>query len=36
MIEVDVLTIGAGGGAYPGAFRLAKAGFSVLMVDKKG
>ncbi|MGC8588625.1 MAG: dihydrolipoyl dehydrogenase [Hydrogenobaculum sp.] len=36
MIEVDVLTIGAGGGAYPGAFRLARAGFSVLMVDKKG
>ncbi len=36
MIEVDVLTIGAGGGAYPGAFRLAKAGFNVLMVDKKG
>ncbi|PMP89941.1 MAG: dihydrolipoyl dehydrogenase [Hydrogenobaculum sp.] len=36
MIEVDVLTIGAGGGAYPGAFRLARAGFNVLMVDKKG
>ncbi|MGC9287074.1 MAG: dihydrolipoyl dehydrogenase, partial [Hydrogenobaculum sp.] len=30
------LTIGAGGGAYPGAFRLARAGFNVLMVDKKG
>ncbi len=35
-IETDVLTIGAGGGAYPGAFRLAKAGFDVIMVDKKG
>lgn len=35
-IEVDVATIGAGGGAYPGAFRLAKAGFNVVMIDKKG
>lgn len=33
---VDVLTIGAGGGAYPAAFRLAKAGLSVVMTDPKG
>jgi len=34
--SVDVLTIGAGGGAYPAAFRLARAGLSVVMVDPKG
>ncbi|OFC36089.1 dihydrolipoyl dehydrogenase [Acidithiobacillus caldus] len=34
--EVDLLTIGAGGGAYPAAFRLAKAGARVVMVDPKG
>jgi len=34
--EVDLLTIGAGGGAYPAAFRLAKAGAKVVMVDPKG
>ncbi|MGE4547386.1 MAG: dihydrolipoyl dehydrogenase [Desulfurella sp.] len=34
--KVDVLTIGAGAGAYPGAFRLAKAGKKVIMVDEKG
>ena len=34
--HVDLLTIGAGGGAYPAAFRLAKAGRSVVMVDPKG
>ncbi|MHB1565995.1 MAG: dihydrolipoyl dehydrogenase [Acidiferrobacter sp.] len=33
---VDVLTIGAGGGAYPAAFRLARAGRRVVMVDTKG
>ncbi|MGE4530674.1 MAG: dihydrolipoyl dehydrogenase [Acidithiobacillus sp.] len=33
---VDLLTIGAGGGAYPAAFRLARAGRSVVMVDPKG
>lgn len=33
---VDVLTIGAGGGAYPAAFRLARAGLSVVMTDPKG
>ncbi len=33
---MDVLTIGAGGGAYPAAFRLAKAGKSVIMTDPKG
>ena len=32
----DLLTIGAGGGAYPAAFRLARAGRSVVMVDPKG
>lgn len=36
MQHVDVLTIGAGGGAYPAAFRLAHAGRSVVMVDPKG
>lgn len=34
--RVDLLTIGAGGGAYPAAFRLASAGYSVVMVDPKG
>ena len=34
--HVDLLTIGAGGGAYPAAFRLAQAGRSVIMVDPKG
>lgn len=34
--EVDLLCIGAGGAAYPAAFRLAKAGHEVLMVDPKG
>ncbi len=33
---VDVLTIGAGGGAYPAGFRLAKAGMEVVMIDDKG
>lgn len=36
MKAVDVLTIGAGGGAYPAAFRLARAGMDVVMVDPKG
>jgi len=36
MENVDVITIGAGGGAYPGAFRLAAAGKTVVMVDTKG
>lgn len=34
--EVDLLCVGAGGGAYPAAFRLAKAGKNVVMVDSKG
>jgi dihydrolipoamide dehydrogenase len=34
--SVDLLTIGAGGGGYPAAFRLAKAGRQVVMVDTKG
>jgi dihydrolipoamide dehydrogenase len=34
--SVDVLTIGAGGGAYPAAFMLASAGLTVVMVDPKG
>lgn len=33
---VDVLTMGAGGGAYPAAFRLARAGRRVVMIDSKG
>jgi len=36
MEKVDVITIGAGGGAYPGAFELSKAGKKVVMVDTKG
>ncbi|MGC8636019.1 MAG: FAD-dependent oxidoreductase [Thermoprotei archaeon] len=36
MKSVDVLVIGGGGGGYPGAFRLSKAGYSVLMADPKG
>lgn len=35
-IDVDVLCIGAGGGAYPAASRLARAGRKVVMVDPKG
>lgn len=34
--EVDVLVLGAGGAGYPGAFFLARAGQSVLMVDPIG
>ena len=34
--EVDVLMAGAGGGAYPAAFRLARAGMTVVMADPKG
>ncbi len=34
--KADILTIGAGAGAYPGAFRLAKAGKKVIMIDTKG
>jgi dihydrolipoamide dehydrogenase len=34
--EYDLVTIGAGGGAYPAAFQLARAGRSALMVDQKG
>lgn len=32
----DLITIGAGGGAYPAAFYFAKRGLKTLMVDKKG
>ena len=35
-MDYDLITIGAGGGAYPAAFRLAHAGMRVLMVDWKG
>ena len=35
-MEADVIVIGAGGGGYPGAFRLAKSGYKVVMVDPKG
>jgi len=34
--RVDTLFVGGGGASYPGAFELAKAGQSVLMVDDKG
>jgi dihydrolipoamide dehydrogenase len=36
MQRADTITIGAGGGAYPAAFRLARAGQRVVMVDPKG
>ncbi len=36
MFEVDTLTVGAGGGAYPAAFHLARAGQRVVMIDPKG
>ena len=36
MKNVDTLTIGAGGGAYPAAFRLARTGRQVVMIDSKG
>lgn len=36
MQQVDVITLGAGGGAYPAAIRLARAGRRVIMVDPKG
>jgi dihydrolipoamide dehydrogenase len=34
--EVDTITLGAGGGGYPAAFALARAGRRVVMVDSKG
>lgn len=34
--NVDVVVLGAGGGGYPGAFLLARAGLSVVMVDPVG
>lgn len=36
MHKIDVITLGAGGGAYPAAFRLARSGRRVVMVDPKG
>lgn len=36
MKHADTVTIGAGGGAYPAGFRLARAGQRVVMVDPKG
>lgn len=36
MREVDTITLGAGGGAYPDAFALAWAGRDVVMADSKG
>jgi dihydrolipoamide dehydrogenase len=36
MEEYDVITIGAGGAAYPAAFRLKRSGYSVVMIDEKG
>ena len=35
-MKTEVLIVGAGGGGYPGAFRLSEAGMEVLMVDPKG
>lgn len=34
--NIDVMILGAGGGGYPAAFRLARAGRSVVMVDPIG
>ncbi|WP_298346393.1 dihydrolipoyl dehydrogenase [Ferrimicrobium sp.] len=34
--DYDLVTIGAGGGAYPAAFQLARTGQRVLMIDPKG
>lgn len=34
--HIDTVTLGAGGGAYPAAFALARAGQHVVMVDSKG
>ncbi len=34
--DVDVVVIGAGGGAYPGAFLLDQAGRRVVMADPIG
>ncbi|MGC9271803.1 dihydrolipoyl dehydrogenase [Acidiphilium sp.] len=36
IMPIDVLILGAGGGGYPAAFFLAKAGLSVVMVDPIG
>jgi dihydrolipoamide dehydrogenase len=36
MRNVDTVTVGAGGGAYPAAFALARAGQKVVMIDTKG
>jgi dihydrolipoamide dehydrogenase len=35
-INIDVMILGAGGGGYPAAFRLASAGLQVVMVDPIG
>ncbi|BFI73077.1 dihydrolipoyl dehydrogenase [Nanoarchaeota archaeon] len=35
-METDVIIIGAGGGGYPGAFRLTKNGYRATMIDQKG
>jgi dihydrolipoamide dehydrogenase len=35
-IEIDVMVLGGGGGGYPAAFRLAKAGRRVVMADPIG
>jgi len=35
-METDVIIIGAGGGGYPGAFRLARSGYRVVIIDPKG
>ncbi len=36
MRKLDTVTLGAGGGAYPAAFALARAGQHVVMIDSKG
>ncbi|MFP3259879.1 MAG: dihydrolipoyl dehydrogenase [Sulfolobus sp.] len=35
-MKFDVIIIGAGGGGYPGAFRLARSGYKVALIDPKG
>ena len=35
-MQADVVVLGAGGGGYPGAYRLARSGYTVVMADPKG
>lgn len=35
-MKVDAIIIGGGGGGYPGAFRLARSGYNIALIDEKG